>query len=1300
MREQSQATETHLRLLPSYHDMDLALLTDLNIDFFDEYKRYILELHDHFSKNEINKMNIVLNGSLRQLSNYKDSKLKLNNLLIRLKQKIPNLYDNYLQKLLYDFKTDDSVMINELFERENAIRDDIKTSLAQRVNRLARVLDTSKTYKNEHKLVHCLSYILSVIGFFDQINFNDKFELDSGRIYQMFVDSFIVGISLDLTDLTTLNTQGFDLFQKHRTNTYYGKKEILLDKIIGLIRRTDLNAYKTRGNVLRLLMDGRSKLQRQLNDTTSHLLNTLIDNPIDISHLYRYSDDSYSVDFIQSRIKKFYDFLYFNSENNVFGTSQHHNLRTGPLHGTLLDGNTLNRTLGNTLNKTAPLKIDFRGQDLMQDPEDIAEQLAQPDIDVFTHSTLLGILKDLFYHRINAPYICSLVQAKESYYILYVIERVIKEFISIKTKIKDILIEHKLNFDAHLKDRESVVSNCLLRISQKYSDNVSGSNKLTFESLESKISETFVEMDILLDDLESDKAFYQEPFIPKIVLKARNELNMKKLPGSFELLSRALKINLVNIPFNTTLVKFTSNLHSLKRYNNGEDDYISRISDIYYMFDNLKYNFFRVYYQYDNNEVYDCVTYNENHLDVDDKDKIDFVEASYFKDQTINHHPAIFDEDLDLEYDTKSKCFMVTRYLQLNGFDPSYIIGESVVDDLIEILNSPIVKENPNTHSLYKTEQNFQTVKERLQEINRYDTGTQVQNLGYSTGTKIFNKEKLSEIAKRVQVQKDKPKDTYLDYSSQNVYLSTSGKKNIGQSKSNENSHSKNRQSKNDEKEKLQRLKKEREERELREKEENRRKYEEVQEARRKEEEDRRELARQRREEKERQMREQMEEEKREKQRKDEEKRAKELRDKAEKDEKEKMRLEQLKIEKEERDRKMKEEAEKLKRQKEDDDKIRAEKVQRDREEKEAVLKKQQLEKEMSEKDKKARLEEERKERERLDKERLEKEKLEKERLLREKQEREQNEKDRLERERQEKERLEKERVEIQRLAKEKADKERRDKEEKDRQENEQKEQEKAEREKLERERLDKLEKDRLDKLEKERFERDRIDKERQEKEIQEKNRSEKEHLEKERLEKERLEKEKAERERLDKERQEKIRVDNERKQKEIDMKEPKSKPKADDDESFDFDDDFDDIGEGPPKPPVIQQVKTPVETTPVKVTQDSSVQPKKGGIRGIRELRDNTTKTPESLKNTIKKPSMRKIHLFDIHMIKSEVVANMEENFMTAEEISQYYSSTEFGYTKFIEMFQELITDKCVFFFDVTLGSKIAENYEKDNVS
>ena len=54
MREHNILNENHLKLLPSYHNMDLDHITTLNIDFFDEYKRYILELVDHFNKNEIN----------------------------------------------------------------------------------------------------------------------------------------------------------------------------------------------------------------------------------------------------------------------------------------------------------------------------------------------------------------------------------------------------------------------------------------------------------------------------------------------------------------------------------------------------------------------------------------------------------------------------------------------------------------------------------------------------------------------------------------------------------------------------------------------------------------------------------------------------------------------------------------------------------------------------------------------------------------------------------------------------------------------------------------------------------------------------------------------------------------------------------------------------------------------------------------------------------------------------------------------------------------------------------------------
>lgn len=349
-------------------------------------------------------------------------------------------------------------------------------------------------------------------------------------------------------------------------------------------------------------------------------------------------------------------------------------------------------------------------------------------------------------------------------------------------------------------------------------------------------------------------------------------------------------------------------------------------------------------------------------------------------------------------------------------------------------------------------------------------------------------------------------------------------------------------------------------------------------------------------------------------------------------------------------------EAERLRKQKEENDRLERERTLelerqiKERENRANVEKEEaaRLEREKKIREDMQKVETERREQEERNKrmretQKLEEERLEKERFEREKRDRE----DRERREREDRERKEREDKE----RREREESERREREERDRRERE----EREKREREDRERREREDRERREREEKERKEREEKDRrEREEKERKE--REERESRErKEKEERERKEKEDRERkEREDKER--KMREEAEKLERELQDREAKA-----------------------------------AEAKPADI-KASDEKPKRGGIRGLKEIAVNRQQNDESAKEVIE-PKFNFERLIMREHLLTDIASGFQEHYMSPEDIEHYISSTEDFESKFFSVFSEMIREKMMFLFDNNFSSKIASS-------
>lgn len=453
--------------------------------------------------------------------------------------------------------------------------------------------------------------------------------------------------------------------------------------------------------------------------------------------------------------------------------------------------------------------------------------------------------------------------------------------------------------------------------------------------------------------------------------------------------------------------------------------------------------------------------------------------------------------------------------------------------------------------------------------------------------------------------------------------------------------------------------------------------------------------------------------------------------------EQDRLRRQRLEEERQEKERKRQEEIERDRIQKEKDFK---EKMERERLEKERLeqkrLENERLQKELSEE--KARQEKERLEKLEQERLKLKAQELEQEKKLKEQKEKERLEKEALEKKRVEREAQEKEMFERERLEKERLEKEAlaRRKLEEDRMENERQEKERLEQER-QRQRAKELE------------EEERRLREKKAKEDEEKARLEK-------LEQERKIKEQQEKDRREQERQAEL-----QRQKKNDVKVNNTPVKQN--ESSDFDFDSFDKSSGKKSKPISndnmgnilkaldsnsqQQIPASIKT-PISIKDTSSIQPtsdlnqnkitsnpnisrkenqnsttkpadselevedkkpKRGGIRGLKDLAHARNVDDETIKVVSKNniastsdlgPTYKIENLFTMDVREGLITTALEEHFMSVQDLEQYYTSSEFGYVKFVNLYNELISEQLVFFFDTGLTNLLVNDFKGPKVS
>ena len=260
------------------------------------------------------------------------------------------------------------------------------------------------------------------------------------------------------------------------------------------------------------------------------------------------------------------------------------------------------------------------------------------------------------------------------------------------------------------------------------------------------------------------------------------------------------------------------------------------------------------------------------------------------------------------------------------------------------------------------------------------------------------------------------------------------------------------------------------------------------------------------------------------------------------------------------------------------------------------------------------------------------------------------------------------------------------------------------------------MEQERLEneRLEQKRLEDERLELERLEKEKLERIRLENERIEQERLEKERAEKERLEQKRLEQEKLEQKRLEAERKKqeetrkKELEMAQKVEEPPKDSlDDSFSMDDfeeieeDLDQLNSVPSEPlfkeqPTSEATQQATESIPPPPPQPTI---KKGGIRGLRELKKKKNETAKKNPQESQSPDQEIAEecLLPRMYLQTSILEALQEHFMTEDQLGEFISGSDFDYMKFFNLFQDLISENFLFFFDSGFTEKILESLRVD---
>jgi hypothetical protein len=144
------------------------------------------------------------------------------------------------------------------------------------------------------------------------------------------------------------------------------------------------------------------------------------------------------------------------------------------------------------------------------------------------------------------------------------------------------------------------------------------------------------------------------------------------------------------------------------------------------------------------------------------------------------------------------------------------------------------------------------------------------------------------------------------------------------------------------------------------------------------------------------------------------------------------------------------------------------------------------------------------------------------------------------------------------------------------------------------------------------------------------------------------------------------------------------------------------------PETPIVPSVKEDEKAQKVNpVVIESEIEekkPKRGGIRGLRELANARNGDEDLAKPSIQTKTASsadigqsyKIEgLFNADVREGYITNAMEEHFMTVEDLQQYYSTSEFNFDKFLNLFNDLIGEELAFFFDCDKTSLLVNDFK-----
>ena len=109
----------------------------------------------------------------------------------------------------------------------------------------------------------------------------------------------------------------------------------------------------------------------------------------------------------------------------------------------------------------------------------------------------------------------------------------------------------------------------------------------------------------------------------------------------------------------------------------------------------------------------------------------------------------------------------------------------------------------------------------------------------------------------------------------------------------------------------------------------------------------------------------------------------------------------------------------------------------------------------------------------------------------------------------------------------------------------------------------------------------------------------------------------------------------------------------------------------------------------------------KKGGIRGLRDLAQ--TKNIDNIvvvkKEELIQTQTKIENLYTEDTLKSVVINALQEDFMPAEDLHEFFNSADFSYQKILTVFNELISDGIVFFFDFEMLTELISDFSANKV-